>query len=660
MNDLEKRAEALIRAYAQAPDSVSKDAVTNLIYDTYQQAVTCFEEKMALGETLAPGEQEVYERCKNELSNRPATDIQLTSIYGAVFNSIELIQNCIRQVKYWFNMNSNIDDANDCLIRAGNALLPGYAGIIRGLFTTVAEFFTPVFTPTSIGLAEAQAECALRYQQTKAVDKALASTMLTIAGYAYEGHSTSQPGEYVKLSALELPSELRILYDEEQGLLSASNGMRVWLGKKDDSVVVAYSGTDIQNVDMIYADIIQLSAPSILYLKAAGLLKLLLEHMPNKKFYVTGHSLGGGLTQFSVSANMAENAERLQGFGYNPAGLSMTSLRYVKADRLKKACEKICIFMTCYDPVSLVGGKLGCLTTLPKTEKNGHGMADLKVCMAKYIQTPQPAPSPDIKITWRNHDEGDFIPYTRKLSFQDQQGVVYPVFNKNPSGESNAFLTVKIPQSLFAQLGIQTEVADSCMGVYNKLNGTAHTVMNRMLLLTEDGPTITDQSIGNIHSSIIYGKFGLDIKPFLDTLEKAYAESQEAFSGSRTTYERVLATLNNPIEYDKQAWCDGIRVQFGIDMKDIFRRWPLAESYFDTFLNKVTADRADIYRSVMSQRSPGPDAVQEFLSKLEISVLQNVEKLLDEAVKWSVITAEEEKEYLEEIKDFCDQVLERI
>lgn len=43
---------------------------------------------------------------------------------------------------------------------------------------------------------------------------------------------------------------------------------------------------------MVYADILQLSTPGIFYLKAAGLLKLPLDHILGKQFYVTGHSLG--------------------------------------------------------------------------------------------------------------------------------------------------------------------------------------------------------------------------------------------------------------------------------------------------------------------------------------------------------------------------------
>ena len=658
MHDLEKRAEQLAYDYSKSPDSVSRQEVVDLITDTYRRAVELFDAKVARGESLLPQEQEIYDLCKRELKGNADSGRQLTSVYGALFNSIELIRNCIAAVADWFQVNSETDRADMCLVRAGNVILPGYASVLEEFFMTISEFFSPAFVPSAVGLAEGQAECALFYQEKRTVDKALADSMLTIAGYAYEGHPVSTGAEYQKLSKEELPPDIRVLYDEQQGLLSASNGLKIWIGKKDNAIVVSYSGTDVRDADMVYADIIQLSAPSVLYLKAAGFLKMMLDYIPDKQFYVTGHSLGGGLTQFSVAANMDQHGNRLQGYGYNPAGLSMTSLRHLGSSRLKNACKKMWIFMTCYDPVSLVGGKIGCLTTLPKTAQNGHGMADLKVCMQKYLSYSEPAPSADVQITWRNHAENDFIPYTRKLSCVSSAGTIYPIFNRNVLTESESILTVSIPQSVFSCLDFQIGTVDCCMGIYNKLNGTAHTVMNRLLLLTSGEPKVTDRSIGNLHSSIIYGKFGLGIEQFIASVEKVYVESQEVFSGSRTAYEKVLSKLNNPFEYDKKAWCDGIRIQFGINMQDIFSKWPLAEKYFDIFLNKVTSDRIDIYRSVTSEMQPGQEAVKTFLSRFEESTLKNIEKLLDEAVRWTVITAADEKQYLDVIRRFCDRVIE--
>lgn len=674
-NDLEERADQMAKDCCTNPELVSKNDVVDLAKDTYTLTVQLFEAKKARGESLLREEQAIYNLCKNEIQkyskNEAIDSIELVnsenssqpvgSIWGALFNAVELVRNCIEQVKDWFNLTTEKEKADRYLINAGNTILPLYCTLIEGFFTTIAEFFTPTFSPTLIGIAEAQAECALRYQDNKrTVNKQMASDMLDIADYAYEGHSESKQGEFQKLSMSEIPQSIRPLYDETQGLLSSTKGLQVWLGKKDDTIIVSYSGTDIKNLDMVYADIIQLSQPSILYLKAAGLLKILLDSIPDKPFFVTGHSLGGGLTQFSLAANMNLYPNRLTGYGYNPAGLSMISIKHLEDYRLKKAAKNMWIFMTCHDPVSSVGGKIGCLTTLPKTDKNGHGMADLKVCMKKYVETPQPPPSKTRSFIWRNHTDSDFIPYTHTLSFVDESGTVYPVFNDNLSSRTTDIISFDLPENLFSQLNFSTSKCTTCMGIYNKFNGTAHTVMNRMLLLNQNEPVISIGSIGNIHSSMIYGKFGLGIKEFIDTLRQAYANSGEAFAGSPDAFQKMLANLNNPFEYDKQAWCCGIKLQFGIDMNTLFSQWPLAEQNFDMFLNNITADRIDLYHSVSSDKNPDNKTIIKFLSGYKDIVVKHAMVLMNEAVRWNIFTQDSMNSYMDEIKCFADSVINRV
>ncbi len=654
--DLEERGDKMARDFLADPDSVSKQDVVDLIKDTYRLTVQLFEEKLARGERLLPEEREIYDLCRKEISTAQE-DGPYQGILSALFHSIELIRNCITTVKNWFDLTSEKEKADLCIVSAGDEILPRYGSLIEGFFSVIKEFFIPLPVSVATDLAVGQEQCARYYQRTAAVDKPLASSMLDIADYAYRGHAESKPEEYQKLKADELPEKIRVLYDENKGLLTSSRGLRAWLGKKDNSIVVSYSGTDTKNFDMVYADVVQLSAPSVLYLKAAGLLKLMLDHMPGRKFFVTGHSLGGGLSQFSLTANVEKDRDRLNGYGYNPAGLSQTSLDHLEKKRLEKATEKVWIFMTCADIVSPLGGKIGCLTTLPKTDRNAHWMDDLKVCMKEYLKEPPPAPSGKIAITWRNHSDSDFIPYTKTLSFVDQHGTVYPVFNKNVSSSATDFITVKIPDKLFAKLNLEPIPSGCCLGVYNKFNGTAHTVMNRLLLLTEQEPVVTDCSIGNIHSSIIYGKYGLGIDKFVKLLQEAYADSGQTDPDTQTAHEKALALLHDPLEEDKKAWCQGIKLQFGLDMQNIFDEWPLSERSFDMFINNITSDRIDIYRAIATDTAPTRDMILNFLSRFRQSVLEHLETLLDEAVRWGVITAEDEERYIHEILAFSDRVL---
>lgn len=485
--------------------------------------------------------------------------------------------------------------------------------------------------------------------------------MLDIAEYGYVGHSGSEKGAYTKLSAEEIPQSIRVLYDEKKGLLSGSRGLLAWLEKKDEdnTIVVAYSGTDFKNFEMVYADIAQLSQPSVLYLKTAGLLKLLLDHIPKKNFYVTGHSLGGGLTQFALTANMKQYSRRLTGYGYNPAGPSMPSLDHLGKDRLDKAADNMWIFMTCKDPVSAFGGKIGCLTTLPKTDKNGHGIDDVKVSMKKYMEPPKPYLLSIKILRWRCHEDSDFIPNAKTLSLCADFDTNYPIFNHNMSSPATDLITFDLSEELFNLLNISSTECSACMGVYNKLNGTAHTVMNRMLL-GRKGPIVSCNSIGNVQSSIIYGKFGLGIKEFVEFLSQVYADSGVAFVGAPDNYQKLLANLYDPIKYDKDAWCRGIKFQFGIDMDTLFSQWSHAEKHFEMFLNDVTSDRMDLYHSIASGKEPDQTMAKEFLLGYKNIVLKHAETLMNEAVKGKVFSQDKMDEYMNGIKSFADSVISSV
>lgn len=212
---------------------------------------------------------------------------------------------------------------------------------------------------------------------------------------------------------------------------------------------------------------------------------------------------------------------------------------------------------------------------------------------------------------------------------------------------------MKIPKPLFDAMSISQSATHNCMGIYNKFNGTAHTVVNRLLLLTTNEPTITTASIGNIHSSMLFGKFGLGIKDFLLLIETAYSNVPV----NRTAYEKVLSNLNNPFKYNKEAWCTGIRIEFAIDMYMIFSRLPLAESIFDAFLFKFENERIDLYQSLYKGSEPGEKVKRDFALGLKQILVSNTNSLMSEAVTWGVISNNDKANYQQRIAGFCDRFL---
>lgn len=89
-----------------------------------------------------------------------------------------------------------------------------------------------------------------------------------------------------------------------------------------NKVVIAYSAST--NAWHWLNNLSQLIGYSYLYIVAAGYLCTEINnHLPLKEFKVCGHSLGGGLAQFSVAANVKiHKGKSFEGICYNSAGLS--------------------------------------------------------------------------------------------------------------------------------------------------------------------------------------------------------------------------------------------------------------------------------------------------------------------------------------------------
>lgn len=172
-------------------------------------------------------------------------------------------------------------------------------------------------------------------------------------------------------------------YNEQTGQLIFMNGFKVWLGKNETSIIVAFAGTEPSQIGSLITDFQQLLAPNFMYLYAVGLVQLFVRHYPNSTIYITGHSLGGGLTQFAVTANMAEGLDRLKGIGFNSAGLSETSLTHLGKPRIEKALKYIIHYTTANDPVSARGALIGAHVVLPTCERagSGHSLSSVRACL---------------------------------------------------------------------------------------------------------------------------------------------------------------------------------------------------------------------------------------------------------------------------------------
>ena len=129
-------------------------------------------------------------------------------------------------------------------------------------------------------------------------------------------------------------------------------------GVAESSVVIAFKGTDLANGHDWKTDYVQaMTCANDAYLEALGLLLYVREYVGcSRVIRVYGHSLGGGLMQFAVSA---APSGKTYGYGYNSAGLSDGTIRLIPQPM---HIDKIRHFRVRNDIVMASGEQLGLIS----------------------------------------------------------------------------------------------------------------------------------------------------------------------------------------------------------------------------------------------------------------------------------------------------------
>ena len=190
------------------------------------------------------------------------------------------------------------------------------------------------------------------------------------ADYPYKcDHSGTIEIQPISVKSKCVVPRIKRLYNERKRVLDLDDryGLSVALFDclHDGKVrrCVSYAGTRLGistarkrkvMVQNVVTDILQyLDVPSKTYFEAVGLLNDIMRSYPNRRIYVFGHSLGGGLMQYACAVM---NDKKLYGYGYNSAGLSDNTIKtipgYNKKQSLNCRIEHLC---SLHDPVSRLG-----------------------------------------------------------------------------------------------------------------------------------------------------------------------------------------------------------------------------------------------------------------------------------------------------------------
>lgn len=146
----------------------------------------------------------------------------------------------------------------------------------------------------------------------------------------------------------------------------------------EDTLYLMFSGTKKNSPSNWRADIRQYIHSDPVYYAALGFARYInncRKHDNMSHMVIGGHSLGGGLAQFSVGALLPDDS--LQGLGYNSAGLSNYNLRHMKDPDTNQFVH---IFVI-NDMVHKFGSHIGECLIMPRVGFWAHGIE----CLRKYI-----------------------------------------------------------------------------------------------------------------------------------------------------------------------------------------------------------------------------------------------------------------------------------
>lgn len=303
---------------------------------------------------------------------------------GVLTGTVDLMKNLILTIKVAMKRESDADRILLSLERKGLELLPEYGSLYHKALEILKQLVKAdvmAMIKNLHGGSSYVKKFVPFIPSQPFISATEALLMAECSEYAYTGYTFNK--KVSSLKRQELPECLKMAqYDEIAGQLCLMNGLKTWLGTYEDRIVIAFAGTELAKIGAVSTDIHQLLAADTMYLYAVGLVSLFLETYPNHRFYVTGHSLGGGLTQFAVAANILKAHERMKGISFNAAGLSLSTLCLLNDRNLQMSMDSIVHYATMKDPVSVFGALIGYRQRLPKGKSNGHSLDDVKNCLA--------------------------------------------------------------------------------------------------------------------------------------------------------------------------------------------------------------------------------------------------------------------------------------
>lgn len=179
-------------------------------------------------------------------------------------------------------------------------------------------------------------------------------------------------------------------------------------------------------------------------------------------------------------------------------------------------------------------------------------------------------------------------------------------------------------------------------GVANTVNGTCHTIANRILALSEEEHANVSASVDDAYSVLVFGKYGYGTRQFCKLLEKSAAMA----SIPPALVEKVQRRVQNPFEDELSAWCRVVQQETQMDIQTWVHSNPAVKQTALTYVAAWHQERDQIYEANFSYetgRAPNKNEIKNITNTLKTQATKHLGNILASLEQSGMISQSQRK-----------------
>jgi hypothetical protein len=167
---------------------------------------------------------------------------------------------------------------------------------------------------------------------------------------------------------------------------------------------------------------------------------------------------------------------------------------------------------------------------------------------------------------------------------------------------------------------VPTTNVDKC-GVDFGVNGVCHTLANREMLLTQDGPSMKGTFM-DYPIVVFFGKYGLGINRLKELLKSSYDTTMASYADPYNAYNKVIARLEPDAFLDDEldAWIEMAKA-WGLKVDEIMSKPLASRTYAKMRIHTLVNEREAIYQKYLDgQITSTGDMQRQIVERVRVNM----------------------------------------